>query len=223
MFKHDNTDTPMFAVSTTDLTAWETSAFPTLFPPAHLARMQSLEPLAVASCPATPIKRRASFLQLLNKLNPGSRRRNGTHSTAPRVTHPSPPQRRGTHTAGRIQPRKRLSIRDPAFFFPSRTQAVNVYDDEENTFCCDNAEEREEDGNKDHKIIEVAVWSGLHAPPPTPHDPMGTLPQTDVREALCAIENSAGGSPRRKKLMKRMKIVQMLGPEAAGAAKRHVG
>ncbi|KAJ7839192.1 hypothetical protein B0H13DRAFT_2366947 [Mycena leptocephala] len=229
----------MFSVSTPDLTDTSMSAFQNVFPhhaPATMARVQSHEPLPVASCPTSPVKRRASsFLpvppglrkfvtKLTARRKSQTRRRPGssflTASRAPKPKAVSSPPRRATLSAGRAPIRrgnlKQLGICDPAFFLAgTKVEAENGYDGDQAL----GADDEDEDG-ENHDAADGHDLSVFRAPPPTPIDPFTTPP----RGALFVIGNSyspqrLSGSPRRRQ--QQMKIVQKLGVEAAGAAEEH--
>ncbi|KAJ6462259.1 hypothetical protein C8R47DRAFT_1158532 [Mycena vitilis] len=219
MFLSKKKIVPMFSVSTPDLVDTHMSAFPTEYSlRGAVARVESREPLAVASCPATPeTKRRAtSMLRPLRKfitkhtatpMRKSSSRRNNNNAflTAPRsplLPSPSSP-RRTTVSAGntpsfRSHTQRGLTILDAGFFL---TGESGLSDDDRDAMDADCASE---DSGSARRM---------------PVNPFATPPCSPARGALFVIGNSPtrlSGSPRRRK--QQMKIVQKLGIEAASAA-----
>ncbi|KAF7368381.1 hypothetical protein MVEN_00159800 [Mycena venus] len=104
-------DVPIFSVSTPDLTDIEMSVFATANSGSlsvSMTRVESHEPLTVASCPTSPskVKRRAGFLRkFVNKLTTkksSHAHRRGLFLTAPRQAKlVSSPSRRATLSATR--------------------------------------------------------------------------------------------------------------------------
>ncbi|KAJ6608474.1 hypothetical protein B0H10DRAFT_1955358 [Mycena sp. CBHHK59/15] len=164
------------------------------------ARMHTLQPLAVASFPTASPKRRGAstasipgskLRTMFKKFKLRSRRVSFSDIRRTAATPHSSPPRRVYVTMGRAAGRTSLSIRDVAFFIP---------DDD----------------------------SSPSTPPPTPQDPFRTPPQTPVptRDTLVAIKNTPESPPEsmrleneQKRLMSRMKTLQLLGVEASRAVK----
>ncbi|KAJ7662539.1 hypothetical protein DFH06DRAFT_1190261 [Mycena polygramma] len=208
---------PMFSVSTPGLVDTHMSAFPTGYSlHGSVARVESREPLAVASCPASPeTKRRASMLRPLRKFltkhtttRKSCTRRTQAFFTAPRsplLASPSSP-RRATLSAGnspsfRSHRQRGLTILDAGFFL---TGESGLSDDDRDAVDVDGCSEDSGSARR------------------APVNPFTTPPCSPARGALFVIGNSPtrlSGSPRRRK--QQMKIVQKLGIEAASAAEEH--
>ncbi|KAJ7697201.1 hypothetical protein B0H17DRAFT_1328936 [Mycena rosella] len=214
-------DIPMFSLSNPDLTPAEKSAFPSAYDRAPVAHTHPLEPLAVASCPPSPTKRRTPFLPipqlrtLIKKLKPKSQR-----ARAPFPPRLALPSHRVAFSTTRPIRHRRLGIRDPVFFLPTR-QAVNVYEDEAGIEDAENSHGAVVSGccPPPPTPLDASAESGFQAPPPIPLEPFLTAPQTPLLEALSAIGNS---SVALRRAAQEKKIVQVFGPEAEEAARQHV-
>lgn len=222
---------------------------PDLVPAFHL---QSLEPLAVASCPPSPIttRRRAPLLSmplpqlppfrtLVKKLNPKPKAR--TLAVRPRGTFPPSSRvrtRRATLTGT-------LTITNPAFFVPARVavdeRVIGDADSEvESMYDIDLARvpaPSESPFADASPFVDAQAISddGFRAPPPTPldpfhparsesfGDPFRSPPHTPLLASEFLTQNPLSVAAHRARCAAQArKIEQVFGPEAREAAREHV-
>ncbi|KAJ7171403.1 hypothetical protein C8R46DRAFT_1216969 [Mycena filopes] len=245
------TDLPVFTVSTPDLTDLDGgttsgSAFPTPYAArTPLLRARSQSPLAVASCPIPPNRANKAFFpspvrKFMGRLRGATTERRKASTPhrvrrGPFLTLTSPrspkgvafaPARRATLSGGRSAVRRPLTICNPGFY--SAATAVNGEDGSDSNVA-DDENDGEEELN-DAAGGQCATPTPLsRAPPPTPADPFRTPPPTPLRGAVfvtgrgtSSVWQRLSGSPRRRE-QKKMKILQVMGPEAARIAERVTG